>query len=78
MDDIAQVGPGGHFLMQPNTAKACRSDEFYLPALIDRNTCEQWQALGNPTLYGKARKRVEEIPAGPQKKPSSRRCFRKA
>ena len=42
MDDIEQVGPGGHFLMQPNTAKACRSDEFYLPALIDRNTCEQW------------------------------------
>jgi len=69
MDDIAQVGPGGHFLMQSSTVKACRSDEFYLPELSDRNTFERWEALGSPTLYGKARKRVEEILAGPQKNP---------
>jgi trimethylamine:corrinoid methyltransferase-like protein len=69
MDDIEQVGPGGHFLMQPSTVEACRSDEFYLPELSDRNTFEQWQALGSPTMYGKARERVEEILAGPQKNP---------
>ena len=69
MDDIKQVGPGGHFLMQPSTVKACRSDEFFLPSLSDRNTFEKWEALGNPNLYGNARKRVEEILAGPQKNP---------
>jgi len=71
MSDIMEVGPGGHFLMQPNTVKACRSDEFYTPGLSDRNTYEQWELLGNPTLYGKARLRVEEILAGPLKNPLS-------
>jgi len=71
MEDITQVGPGGHFLMQPSTVQACRSDEFYLPELSDRNTFEQWEALGSPTMYGRARKRVEEILAGPQKNPLS-------
>jgi trimethylamine--corrinoid protein Co-methyltransferase len=69
MEDIAQVGPGGHFLMQPSTVKACRSDEFHTPELSDRNTFEQWESLGNPSLYSNARKRVEEILAGPQKNP---------
>ena len=69
MNDIVQVGPGGHFLMQPSTVKACRSDEFYTPALSDRNTFDRWEALGSPTLYGNARKRVEEILAGPLKNP---------
>ena len=46
-------------------------DEFYLPELSDRNTFEQWQALGSPTMYGKARDRVKEILAGPQKNPLS-------
>jgi trimethylamine--corrinoid protein Co-methyltransferase len=71
MEDIAQVGPGGHFLMQPSTLKACRSDEFFSPQLSDRNTFEQWDLLGNPTLYSKARKRVEEILESPQKNPLS-------
>jgi trimethylamine--corrinoid protein Co-methyltransferase len=69
MEDIAQVGPGGHFLMQPSTVKACRSDEFHTPELSDRNTFEQWESLGNPSLYSNARKRVEEILAEPQKNP---------
>ena len=67
MHDIEQVGPGGHFLAQPSTIKACRSDEFYLPELSDRNTFEHWQALGSPTMYGNARNRVKEILSGPQK-----------
>ena len=71
MEDIQEVGPGGHFLVQPSTIKACRSDEFYLPELSDRNIFEQWQALGSPTMYGNARNRVKEILAGPQKNPLS-------
>ncbi len=30
---------------------------------------EQWEALGIPTMYGWARKRVEKIRAGPEKTP---------
>jgi trimethylamine--corrinoid protein Co-methyltransferase len=67
MNDIVQVGPGGHFLMQQSTVKACRSDEFLMPELSDRNTFEQWEILGSPTLYGKARERVKEILASPPK-----------
>ncbi|MCF8067561.1 MAG: trimethylamine methyltransferase family protein [Desulfobacterales bacterium] len=68
-NDVAQVGAGGHFLMQPSTMKECRSDEFFQPELCDRNTFEQWAELGNPNIYGKAREKVKEILAGPQKNP---------
>jgi trimethylamine--corrinoid protein Co-methyltransferase len=70
-DDIAKVGPGGHFLMQDSTLAACRSDEFYAPSLSDRHTFERWAELGRPDLYSKARERVEEILATPQKNPLS-------
>jgi len=63
--DIAQVGPGGHFLKCKSTRKAARSGEFYVPHLIDRHAFEAWQSLGKPTLYSKAREKVAEILAGP-------------
>ena len=68
-EDIKQVGPNGHFLMQPNTLSACRSSEFMMPALCDRNTFEQWAELGRPDIYDRAKERVEEILASPQKNP---------
>lgn len=67
--DIQEVGPGGHFLMQDNTLKACRSDEFYTAQLCDRNTYERWTELGRPDFYSKARERVEEILAAPPSNP---------
>jgi trimethylamine--corrinoid protein Co-methyltransferase len=67
--DIAEVGPGGHFLMQDSTLTACRSDEFYAPLLLDRHTFERWAELGKPDMYSKARERVEEVLAAPQKNP---------
>lgn len=67
--DIQEVKPGGHFLAQPSTIKAYRSDEFFMPQLFDRNTFEQWVELGRPDVYDKTRKKVEEILAGPQKNP---------
>jgi trimethylamine--corrinoid protein Co-methyltransferase len=70
-DDVAEVGPSGHFLMQDSTLAACRSDEFYAPKLSDRHTFERWAELGRPDLYSKARERVEEILAAPQKNPLS-------
>ncbi len=68
-EDIKQVGPNGHFLMQPNTLSACRSSEFMMPDLCDRNTFEQWAELGRPDIYERANERVEEILAAPQKNP---------
>jgi len=37
--------------------------------LSDRNTYEHWEELGKPDLYSNARKKVEEILAGPLKNP---------
>jgi len=68
-EDIQTVKPGGHFLEQMNTVKACRSEEFLRPLLSDRNTFESWAALGRPDLYNEAQKKVEEILATPQKHP---------
>jgi trimethylamine--corrinoid protein Co-methyltransferase len=68
-EDIQEVKPGGHFLDRPSTIAACRSDEFFMPQLFDRNTFEQWVELGRPDVYDKAQKKVEEILASPQQNP---------
>ncbi len=70
-DDVKSVKPGGHFLMQPNTLKTCRSEEFLIPMLSDRNAFERWVKLGRPDLYEKAQKKVEEILTTPQPHPLS-------
>lgn len=70
-EDIKEVKPGGHFLMQSNTLEACRSPEFMMPSLCDRNTFEAWAELGRPDIYDRARGRVEEILASPRKNPLS-------
>lgn len=63
--DILQVGPGGNFLKSRNTRLAARTDEFFYPGLTDRHTYENWIDLGKPTMYTKAREKVEEILSGP-------------
>jgi len=68
-EDIKAVGPGGHFLRQRNTRAAARSSEFVKPELVDRNPYEGWVELGRPDLYDKAKVKVEEILASPQKNP---------
>jgi trimethylamine--corrinoid protein Co-methyltransferase len=68
-EDIEAVGPGGHFLMQESTLRACRSPEFHRVELSDRNTYERWSDLGRPDMYGRARDRVEEILAEPPADP---------
>ncbi len=70
-EDIKTVKPGGHFLMQPNTLKACRSEEFLMPFLSNRSAYESWVELGSPRLYDEAQKKVEEILATPQENPLS-------
>ena len=68
-EDIREVKPGGHFLSQASTIESCRSSEFIMPQLCDRNSFEHWVELGRPDLYDKAREKVEEILATPQKNP---------
>ncbi len=68
-EDIKEVKPGGHFMAQPNTIEACRSSEFFMPQLADRNTFEEWVELGRPDVYDKAREKVEDILESPQKNP---------
>jgi trimethylamine--corrinoid protein Co-methyltransferase len=69
LEDVARVGPGGHFLMEESTLAACRSEEFLTPQLADRNTYDQWLELGKPDLYSRAREKVKEILAAPPKNP---------
>ena len=68
-EDIKEVKPGGHFLSRPSTLEACRSNEFLTPHLFDRNSFEQWIELGRPDVYDKAKIKVKEILARPQKAP---------
>lgn len=64
-DDIAEVGPGGHYLAQQTTRRAARSREFYTPALIARHAHDAWVELGRPSMYAKAREEVARILADP-------------
>jgi trimethylamine--corrinoid protein Co-methyltransferase len=63
--EIAEVGPGGHFLASPVTRRAARSREFLTPSLVGRHAYEAWRDLGSPSMYGRARDRVREILEGP-------------
>ncbi len=68
-EDIARVGPGGHFLTTQASRRAPRSGEFYISKLLDRHTREAWLELGKPSLYTNARQKVQEILASPQVDP---------
>jgi trimethylamine--corrinoid protein Co-methyltransferase len=63
--DIAQVGPGGHFLKTRSARQAPRSGEFFMPQLLDRHAYEAWVELGRPSMYSKAREKVRQILESP-------------
>ncbi len=64
-EDIAHVGPGGHFLGTKNTRKAARGSEFYYSQLFDHHPYESWVNLGKPSIYSNARDIVADILAQP-------------
>lgn len=64
-EDIARVGPGGHFLKAKSTRQAARSGEFYHSRMLPHDSYESWQAARSPETYGLARQKVSEILAGP-------------
>jgi trimethylamine--corrinoid protein Co-methyltransferase len=64
-DDIAKIGPGGHFLGSRHTRNAAHSDEFFRSRLLDHHPYESWLELGKPNMYLNAREKVKEILAAP-------------
>ncbi len=64
-EEIAQVGPGGHFLKTKGARLAPRSGEFYASKLMDRTSFEAWLNLGKPSMYTRAREQVRAILASP-------------
>lgn len=62
IEDIQQVGQGGHYLTRKSSRKFLRTDEFFTkPTLIDRNSYGDWLKLGGMDMYEKAHEQVEEI-----------------
>lgn len=61
-DAAASVGPGGNFLVDPETVKRCRS-EFWKPDLCDRAGLEAWSQGGQPDAVDQARKRWQKLVA---------------
>jgi trimethylamine--corrinoid protein Co-methyltransferase len=73
LDEIHQVGPGGHFLDTENTLSRFR--DFWYPTLLDRGRRRTWLHAGGTTLGQRLNQRVREILAdhhspslAPQKK----------
>lgn len=64
-EDIARIGPGGHFLASKSTRAAARSDEFYKAQYANHQSYETWIELGKPTMYSNAREKAKEILASP-------------
>ncbi len=67
--DIAQAGPGGNFLKSRSTRQAARSGEFSRTTLADRQPYEAWVKQGMPSIYTRAREKVQAILAAPQVDP---------
>ncbi|MBL6982621.1 MAG: trimethylamine methyltransferase family protein [Anaerolineales bacterium] len=67
LDEIHNVGPGGHFLNTQQTMK--RFKDFWYPSLLDRGIRPTWLEEGSTTLGDRLTSRVKEILAGYQPKP---------
>jgi trimethylamine--corrinoid protein Co-methyltransferase len=59
LDEIHNVGPGGHFMDTEQTLSRFR--DFWYPDLLDRRRREQWLAAGELTLGQRLNGRVREI-----------------
>ena len=68
LDVIAQVGPGGSFMVNPHTMKRMKNAAL-LTALSDRNARAQWEGKGSLDTHARAMQRVREILARPAAPP---------
>ena len=60
VDEIEQVGPGGHYLTREHTRQHFRS-EMWMPTLMDRQMRRAWQSGGSQTMADRIRARVLDI-----------------
>jgi len=60
LDLIDEVGPGGHFLAERETAERCR-EEIWTPSLMDRESWEMWVAAGAETMTDRIQRRLRKI-----------------
>ncbi|MCK4451411.1 MAG: trimethylamine methyltransferase family protein [Anaerolineae bacterium] len=67
LDELDQVGPGGHFLDTKETLERFR--DFWYPSLLDRKRRPQWLEAGATTLGQRLTARVLEIIGEHQTKP---------
>jgi trimethylamine--corrinoid protein Co-methyltransferase len=58
LDVIHQVGPGGHFLSSPHTARNFR--KAWYPTLLDRRTYQGWLDAGRPSAVDAARQAARQ------------------
>ena len=68
LDVIAQVGPGGSFMVNPHTMKRMKNAAL-LTTLSDRNARAQWEGKGSLDTHARAMQRVREILARPAPPP---------
>lgn len=57
---IAEVGPGGNFLVHPHTLKHFRTAQWR-PELLSRSGYERWKQEGSKTLLERAHEKVEAL-----------------
>lgn len=60
MDDIKEVGPGGHYLYQTSTFSLHR-DELRMPLLSDRQNFEAWEEQGSKDAKARANEKWQKI-----------------
>ncbi|HEX9092218.1 MAG TPA: trimethylamine methyltransferase family protein, partial [Anaerolineales bacterium] len=60
LEVIAQVKPGGSFMMNPHTLKRMKT-EALLPRLADRDSREAWEKKGAQDTQARAMQRVREL-----------------
>jgi trimethylamine--corrinoid protein Co-methyltransferase len=70
-DVVANVGPGGNFLMEEHTVERCRT-EFWQPAIADRSGLEAWMEGGRIDAAARARRRWQALVAGHEDPPLAR------
>ena len=60
LDEIADAGPGGHFIDRMHTATHFRK-ELWMPALLDRDYYEAWRTGGGVDMEERCGHRVKEL-----------------
>lgn len=60
-DVIKKVGPGNDFLTQQHTIKYSRSDEFYSPHVLDRESRDTWEEEGKLDTMTRAKRRARNL-----------------